>query len=234
MGTIVVLIMGAMGLVGYLVSMFMPTSDSPLGDTATDANRAAGYALIGTMTATQQGFFSMQSRGVTSTQILFNGSATGLNGTATTLIEDASNVLFTRQLFHPTAGTIASAPSFPPSASSAGDPRTSLFYYRNNIAFRGGSGAIPLEMGTSSPEIAMFAPAVRTGACLSINANLHRDAEDDPTVIPSSGLALSAFTGTNASPVTMTTAPAGLLARTSGCVATTDGAYVAFVTLAKR
>lgn len=234
MGAVIAMILGAMGLVGLLASIFMPSSDSPLGDTATDTNRAAAYSLVGTMTSTAQGFQTMQTKGVAVNQILFNGSETGLNATAAALILDDSNVLFTRQLFHPSAGTISSPPLFPASASAAGDPRQAVFYYRNDMAFRGGAGATPLELGTAAPEVAMFAPHIRTGVCLSMNSQLNHDPEDDTTAIPSSGLALSAFTGTDATTKTMTTAPATLRARTTGCVATTDGAYVAFVVLAKR
>ena len=234
MGTIIALILGAMTLVGYLAYMFMPSSDNPLGDTATQTNRAAAYSTVGIMSSTQQGFTTMQSRGVAISQVLFNGSETGLNGTPVALIVDESDVMSTRQLFHPKFGTMASPPAFPSAASAAADPRTSVFYYRSNIAFRGGAGAVPLELGTTTPEIAMFAPNIKTGVCLSINAQLHNDSEEDPTQVPNSGLALSAFTGTDSTPTVMTTAPAGLRARTTGCVETTDGAYVAFVSLAKR
>lgn len=235
MGPIVGVILGALVIIGLIARIMLPTADSPLGDTATDTNRAAAYELMGSMTAVSQGFQTMQSqRGINPNLILFNGSETGLNGTAAALITDSADVLYTRQLFHPVAGTIASPPIFPASASAAADPRAAQYYYRNHFALRGGAGAVPLEMGTTAAEIAIYAPNIRPGVCLSVNAQLNSDSETDTTAIPSSGLALSAFTGTDSTAASLVTSPDGLRARSAGCVATTDGAYVAFVVLAKR
>jgi hypothetical protein len=234
MGALIGLILAGFAIIGSLARLMMPSADTPLGDSATDANRAAAYELVGTMATTVQGFTTMQTKGVAVAQVLFNGSETGLNGSAAAMITDTTSVYYTRQIFLPGVGTLTSAPKLPASASANADPRTGVFYYRNNIAFQGGAGAVPLQLGTSATEIAMFAPNIRTGVCLSVNAQMNNDSEEDPSLIPASGLALSAFTGTDATPTTMVTAPAGLGARTGGCVSTTDGAYVVFMALAKR
>lgn len=232
MPTLPLLALIILGVVGGIIATSMQSVSL---DPSREVNKGTMLKVLDAMSRVKNAFDIMQFNGIAAQNVLFNG-APQYAGSASdpAALLAASDPAYGQQLFHPVTGTLNPPPSAYPDASATTTANLQLFIYRSNFRVQTGD-ASPVDLATAADDIVMIFPQAKSGVCIALDAHVNgADINGDlATVIPASGLTLSALTGTSAATALRVTL-AGQPMRTTTCVRTTDGHYALVQVLKAR
>ena len=208
-------ILAVLAVIGIVTAILSGDSSSNIADTSVESAKGQANQIVQDMSKIKTAFeMQMVKNTLAPTLISFKGIK--LDGTNTPV--DSTNPEY--QVFHPTSGSISPVP-LPPASSMVGSATREYVVSKQNV-LKGDTNST--DLGTAAADWVVAVADISQTTCQQLNKMIHND-----TTIPTSGVAVTAFTGATGGNVV--TAPAGTSARAMGCVGVTGSKYVAYQTL---
>lgn len=207
----------AIALTAVLAFAYSYANRTQSAASADQSNRTVASTLVTVGDNLLTGYNIMLSKGFLDSDILFNGAPgpTTSPGQPALLVETDPNA--PKEIFSPGSG--GTNPPARPELAMAGNATTDVWLYTKTFKLT--------DLGTGSSSVIALLPSIKLAICQQINNLLYNDATTATPVSWATSLAnLENGSGSTA------TVPTSNTPRPEACIATSDGAYVYYKTLA--